>query len=303
MFLDEINTCQHMGIITEAICHRSLNGRRLSDQIKILAALNPYRMKDVGDASAASEDVGLQARDKHSQAPADAMKNLVYKVHPIPSTLKDFIFDFGSLNGDTESKYIESMVTKLLKVDSDETERAIVADLISRSQKKLREVERDASVVSLRDVYRCVNLINWFCDMLPSVKKGGNDGSNSGGLKPLSTLCRATVLSLGHVYCYRLPTTIARNSFWLMIGSITKAWGKQAVKASFERLGSEGIAASIVEKAQRQFVNNLYIEPGIALNKALTENLYVTIICILNKIPIFIVGKPGNSDLFLSFFM
>ena len=34
---------------------------------------------------------------------------------------------------------------------------------------------------------------------------------------------------------------------------------------------------------------------GIALNQALSENLFVTIICILNKIPIFIVGKPGTS--------
>ena len=31
------------------------------------------------------------------------------------------------------------------------------------------------------------------------------------------------------------------------------------------------------------------------MNFALMENLYATVICILNKIPIFVVGKPGSS--------
>lgn len=33
---------------------------------------------------------------------ANNMKHLVYKVHPIPPTLKDFIFDFGALDSETE---------------------------------------------------------------------------------------------------------------------------------------------------------------------------------------------------------
>jgi MoxR-like ATPase len=45
VFLDEVNTCAHMGLLNEAICHRSLYGRRLNDGIQILAALNPYRLR------------------------------------------------------------------------------------------------------------------------------------------------------------------------------------------------------------------------------------------------------------------
>ena len=29
--------------------------------------------------------------------------------------------------------------------------------------------------------------------------------------------------------------------------------------------------------------------------QALTENIYVIVVCILNKIPVFVVGKPGTS--------
>lgn len=33
----------------------------------------------------------------------------------------------------------------------------------------------------------------------------------------------------------------------------------------------------------------------IALNKALKENIFVTFVCVMNKIPVLIVGNPGSS--------
>ena len=37
------------------------------------------------------------------------------------------------------------------------------------------------------------------------------------------------------------------------------------------------------------------MEEDIALNENLKENLFVTVICILNRVPAFLVGKPGTS--------
>ncbi len=37
------------------------------------------------------------------------------------------------------------------------------------------------------------------------------------------------------------------------------------------------------------------IPRGIGLNSMLKENIYAMIICIMNRIPLFIVGKPGSS--------
>jgi hypothetical protein len=293
VFLDEINTCAHMGVITEAICHRSINGNRLHEGIKILAALNPYRIRPVKS----NEDIvnaGLEyipASQSTSTASSDelntaiSMKNLVYKVHPIPPTLRDFIFDFGSLNDTTEMLYISSMVDKQLEMETVPEEREIISTLIGRSQQYIREFEGDPSVVSLRDVQRCIKLLNWFSSKF---------GTNKVGQK-ISSLCRALVLAIAHVYGYRLPTTSARYSFWIKISSIANSFGKAAVKVKFDALGKHGTAQNILENMQRRFVNNLVVEPGIALNQALTENLFVTIICILNVIPIFIVGKPGTS--------
>ena len=44
---------------------------------------------------------------------------------------------------------------------------------------------------------------------------------------------------------------------------------------------------------------------GIAPNTALLENAFVVLVCILNKIPVFVVGKPGKTscDLFIYLFL
>lgn len=38
-----------------------------------------------------------------------------------------------------------------------------------------------------------------------------------------------------------------------------------------------------------------FLGSGIALNEALCENIFMILVCILNTIPIFVVGKPGSS--------
>ena len=111
----------------------------------------------------------------------------------------------------------------------------------------------------------------------------------------ISPICRATILALAQVYCYRLPSAGSRRSFWMMISSVVKGEGRTAKTICWDNLGNEGYPSTVVFKAQEKFVSNLEIEPGIAMNQALSENLFVTIVCILNKIPIFIVGKPGTS--------
>lgn len=38
--------------------------------------------------------------------------------------------------------------------------------------------------------------------------------------------------------------------------------------------------------------------PNIAKNKALKENVFMMIVCIESRIPLFLVGKPGSSKSF-----
>ena len=57
--------------------------------------------------------------------------------------------------------------------------------------------------------------------------------------------------------------------------------------------------------SQNNFCQKLEMEDGIAMNENLQENLFVSIICMLNKVPVFLVGKPGTSKTlrFVDFFV
>jgi hypothetical protein len=303
VFLDEVNTCGHMGLLNEAICHRSIYGRRLHDGIQILAALNPYRLR------AKKEEMGLTFNLGTNPTVCtalivvaemmvslllfslqdDPMSKLVYRVHPIPPTLKDYIFDFGALEPATEALYIHSMVVHSQEVSTlladHPSSVPVIALMIGKAQDFVRFYEGDPSVVSLRDVKRVLVLLRWFYKELPE--------QTSSQIAPLP---RAVVLALAHVYCYRISSSVMREEFWDSIASeIRNYFGKNAVVKEFQPLSVDKAAQVVVSHTQKMFVDNLEIEDGISMNEALSENLFVAIVCILNKIPIFIVGKPGTS--------
>ena len=48
-------------------------------------------------------------------------------------------------------------------------------------------------------------------------------------------------------------------------------------------------------KIKEEITEEINIEIGYAKNKALLENIFSLFVCIINKIPLFIVGKPGCS--------
>ena len=154
IFLDEVNTCAHMALITEAICSRSLRGRPLPAEVRIIAALNPYR-KRVGRPRH-----GLLYNLGEDVTP-DAMADLVYRVHPIPPSLNEFAFDFGALSEESEKDYIVQMVADELP-DADALQRDIVARIIHACQCYIRNTYDDPSTTSLRDARRSLRLITWF---------------------------------------------------------------------------------------------------------------------------------------------
>ena len=43
------------------------------------------------------------------------------------------------------------------------------------------------------------------------------------------------------------------------------------------------------------FLDNMRIGSNIARNKALKENIFMMVVCIELRIPLFVVGKPGSS--------
>jgi len=80
-------------------------GRKLPPNLKFIAAANPYRQKKLPkEDDAASNTPGLAFDQYHSLASIeqqttnkDIMHRLVYRVHPIPESLLDYVWDYGYL--------------------------------------------------------------------------------------------------------------------------------------------------------------------------------------------------------------
>ena len=145
VFLDEINTCHHLGLINEIMCHHTLYGQPLSKKLVMLAACNPYKLRPLENASTA----GLEGKNK-----TDEYSELVYRVHPLPEAMVDYVWDYGSLTPQDEKVYIQRMVQNIFS----EYQHDLV-ELLVESQKFIRTSEKNPFCVSLRDVRRCILLI------------------------------------------------------------------------------------------------------------------------------------------------
>ena len=66
VFLDEINTCKSMGLISELMCKNSYQGNQLPTNIIFIGACNPYRKAGVTKEEIVGLDVNLAYREKNN---------------------------------------------------------------------------------------------------------------------------------------------------------------------------------------------------------------------------------------------
>eukprot|EP00833_Pecoramyces_ruminatium_P002451 jgi/Orpsp1_1/1176483/evm.model.c7180000057803.1 len=104
VFLDELNTCNSLGLITELMLKHTCKGEKIKRNVKFIGACNPYRL-DISK----KEIHGLYDENKYKN------KRLVYTVNPLPQSLLNFIFDFGTPKRDDIKRYISNMVHKTLE--------------------------------------------------------------------------------------------------------------------------------------------------------------------------------------------
>ena len=156
VFLDEINTCNSMGLISEMMCKGSIEGKKLKENVTFIAACNPYRRYEKK-----IEQIGLVS-DKQK------VRSLVYSVNPLPHSLLNFVFDFGNLKKEDEEKYIRSMLQQPITILKhkfpslqNDTFINFSINCVITAQNFIRD-NTFSSSVSLREVRRYVILFEWF---------------------------------------------------------------------------------------------------------------------------------------------
>ena len=268
IFLDEINTCNSLGLITEIMCNHTYLGKKINERFVFLGACNPYRVLTKKMRESGLVYYNLKEKNK--------LNNLVYTVNPLPHSLLNFIFDFGSLQAEDEKKYIRNTVISILskikqKIVQDINENELnklseeIIESISISHDFIRE-KYDKSSVSMREIRRFGIFFEYFIKYF----KGKGYDRMKMSLNMTLYLC----------YYLRINDKEYRKE---LVDKLNKFYEKSFL--------------IIPEREIRKITREMIIEEGkgIALNRALRENLFTTFTCIENMVPIIIVGKPGTG--------
>lgn len=172
----------------------------------------------------------------------------------------------------------------------------IFVDLLCESQKFIRIVE-ETYTVSLRDVKRAIKLALWFQKSMKDRPPATHSTSISFFMifsqyrnyppKDEKTLIRYSfVLSLGLCYQLRLYNQVLRERYRECMAQVFKKHNERFDASDFQK---------IIRREQQDFMGRMVCPPSTADNDALLKNIHVMIVCILNQIPVFIIGAPGSS--------
>lgn len=281
LFFDEANTTEAIYAIKEILCDQTVKGKplKMHSGLKIIAACNPYR-KHSPEMVERLERAGLgyrvkadQTEDRLGKVP---LRQLVYRVHPLPRSMASLVWDFGQLSDSTELSYIKQIVQKTIR---DHHLPAICTDIIANvlgaSQKYMRSRRNECSFVSLRDVERSMKVLVWFYH---HSKIFFNDCFH---LSEAQKTLRCLILSVG--VCY-YPSLVDKEQYLSVI-----------CRYFTDAPCSSATLQEVISSCQDFFLQNIKTRETIAKNIALKENVFLMVVCIELRIPLFLVGKPGSS--------
>ena len=272
IFFDEINTCNSLGLITEIMCNHTYLGKKINPNFVFLGACNPYRI-----LTKKMRESGLVY---YNMKETNKLNNLVYTVNPLPHALLNFVFDFASLLPQDEKKYISNTIESILTRIKRE---GIISNINENDKNKLHKeiVESisichdfirnkyDKSSVSMREIRRFGIFFEYFIKHFKNIEDTYKKMKASLNM----TLYLCYYLRLNDKE-YRKELAIDLNKFY-----------------------DSNNFLKIPENEIRRITKEMLIEKGtgIALNRALRENLFTCYICIDNTVPLIIVGKPGTG--------
>ncbi|XP_028266969.1 E3 ubiquitin-protein ligase rnf213-alpha-like isoform X1 [Parambassis ranga] len=296
LFFDEANTTEAISSVKEVLCDKTVKGESLNPNcgLQIVAACNPYR-KHTDEMIQRLEAAGLgyrvRAEETDEKLGSIPLRQLVYRVQALPPSMIPLVWDFGQLNDHTEKIYIQQIVQRVAESKAiDQSYVKWITDVLSASQKYMRSRKDECSFVSLRDVERCMQAFVWFYDHhimffgeLDTFESNQNAEKNEKhqrqseardpvlwSLVMAIAVCYHACLEYKDKYrekiCKRLPPSYSPL-----------------------RLMQE------ISLMQDLLLSGVPMGETIARNGALKENVFMMVLCIELRIPLFLVGKPGSS--------
>ncbi|XP_050980097.1 LOW QUALITY PROTEIN: E3 ubiquitin-protein ligase rnf213-beta-like [Labeo rohita] len=281
LFFDEANTTEAIFAIKEVLCDKTVQGYPLKKNsgLKIIAACNPYRRhttKMIDRLERAGLGYRVKAEETEDRLGKIPMRQLVYRVHPLPPSMVPLVWDFGQLSDSTELSYIRQIVRKQMRDHGLPLAcQNVITNVLAASQRYMRRQADECSFVSLRDVERSMCVLIWFYnhrdDLFPR--------------------CHWTVIELMTLKCLVLAIGVCYYPSLEDKGTYLEAMSRCFPNPfnSKESLEQE------ITSCQDFLLEKIQTRDTIAKNLALKENVFLMVVCIELRIPLFLVGKPGSS--------
>ncbi|KAF4106371.1 E3 ubiquitin-protein ligase rnf213-beta-like isoform X3 [Onychostoma macrolepis] len=281
LFFDEANTTEAIFAIKEVLCDKTVQGYPLKKNsgLKIIAACNPYRRhtpRMIERLERAGLGYRVKAEETEDRLGKVPMRQLVYRVHPLPPSMVPLVWDFGQLSNSTEHSYICQIVQKQMRDHGlPHSCQRVITKVLATSQRYMRGQADECSFVSLRDVERSMCVLVWFynhrVDLFP--------GCDRTEIELMTLKC--LVLAMG--VCY-YPSLEKKGTY---LATMSKCF--PCPFNSKESLERE------ITSCQDFILGKIQTRDTIAKNLALKENVFLMVVCIELRIPLFLVGKPGSS--------
>uniref|UniRef100_A0A8B9ME63 RING-type E3 ubiquitin transferase n=1 Tax=Accipiter nisus TaxID=211598 RepID=A0A8B9ME63_9AVES len=291
LFFDEANTTEAVSSIKEVLCDHTVQGEPLvsCSGLQIIAACNPYRKhtpKMIQRLELAGLGYRVKADETKDKLGSIPLRQLVYRVHALPPSMIPLVWDFGQLNNLTEKMYIQQIVQRVTEhVPMRQFEAEVITEVLFASQQYMRQRDDECSFVSLRDVERCMEVFKWFHKhsklLLKELEKYLAEKSAPKSPVERNKVIWSLVLAVGVCYHASLEKKEGYRSAISQV--LPKPYDTQ--KKILEE----------ISLMQDLFLSGVYLQDTIARNLALKENVFMMVICIELKIPLFLVGKPGSS--------
>ncbi|XP_048346006.1 E3 ubiquitin-protein ligase RNF213-like isoform X2 [Sphaerodactylus townsendi] len=291
LFFDEANTTAAVSSIKEVLCDHTVDGQPLTHNsgLQIVAACNPYR-KHTRQMIQRLESSGLgyrvKAEDTKEKLGSIPLRQLVYRVHSLPPSMIPLVWDFGQLNSVTEKSYIQQIVQRLTRsIEMSTADIKTITEVLFISQIYMRKRNNECSFISLRDVERCVEVFKWFHShndlLIKHLEKYLTEK------KPDSNFIKKNII----IWCLVLSVGVCYHA------SLEKKEGYRKVISEVlpEPFDNEKGILEEISLIQDLFLDGAPLRETIARNLALKENVFMMVICIELKIPLFLIGKPGSS--------
>nr|XP_056704626.1 E3 ubiquitin-protein ligase RNF213 [Euleptes europaea] len=291
LFFDEANTTAAVSSIKEVLCDRTVEGQPLTHNsgLQIIAACNPYR-KHTGKMIQRLESAGLgyrvKAEETKEKLGSIPLRQLVYRVHALPPSMIPLVWDFGQLNNVTEKLYIQQIVQRLTRsIQMSRADITTITEVLFNSQIYMRKRNDECSFISLRDVERCVEVFKWFHShselLIKHLAKYLAEKRTDAKYITRNTVIWCLVLSVGVCYHASLEK---KEEYRRVISKVLP-----------EPYDNEKGILEEISLIQDLFLSGAPLRETIARNLALKENVFMMVICIELKIPLFLIGKPGSS--------